>query len=292
MRSTSRLRQLIESPELLVMPGCYDVISGRIVEEAGFAAAQISGANLIACHFGAPDYSLVSMREMAEHSGRIARNLSIPVMADADDGFGNAVNAFLTVREFERQGLAGLNIEDQVQPKRCGHLDGKEVLPLHEAVAKVRAASDARRDADFVINARTDALGPLGYSEAVRRGNAFLEAGATMVFIEGANTLQVMESLVRDIAGPVGVNLVEGGKSPQEARFRQLEDMGVARVGLPSTAMQAQIAAQRKVFGLVTEQGGIGGYADLLCGFGVAQRLVGFGKITDLEQTYLQDESQ
>ena len=287
MRSTTRLRQLIEAPELLVMPGCYDVISGKIVEESGFDAAQVSGANLIACHYGAPDYGMVSMREMAEQSGRIARALSIPVMADADTGFGNAVNAFLTVREFERVGVAGMNLEDQVEPKRCGHLDGKEVLPFHEAVGKVRAAADARADPDFVINARTDALGPLGYDEAVRRGNAFLEAGATMVFVESVNSIELMERLVRDIAGPVAVNLVEGGKSPQDATFQRLQDIGIARVSLPSTAMQAQIAALRQVFAKVRKHGGINGYSDMLCGFGISQRMVGFETVKELEQKYL-----
>ena len=287
MRKTTRLRQLIEAPELLVMPGCHDVISGKIVEEAGFHAAQVSGANLIACHYGVPDYSMVSMREMAEHSGRIARALDIPVMADADTGFGNAVNAHFCVREFERAGVAGMNLEDQVEPKRCGHLDGKEVLPFHEAVTKVRAAAEARTDPDFVINARTDALAPLGYAEAVRRGNAFLDAGATMVFVEGANSIRVMEKAVQDINGPVAVNLVEGGKSPQNATFAQLQAAGIARVSLPSTAMQAQIAALRNVFAQVRECGGIGGYAGLLCGFGVAQRLVGFGEVQALEREYL-----
>ena len=274
------------------MPGCYDVISGKIVEEAGFHAAQVSGANLIACHFGVPDYSMVSMREMSEHSGRIARALDIPVMADADTGFGNAVNAHFCVREFERVGVAGINLEDQVEPKRCGHLDSKEVLPFHEAVTKVRAAAEARADPDFVINARTDALGPLGYEEAIRRSNAFLEAGATMAFVEGVNSLEVMEKAVRDIDGPVAVNLVEGGKSPQDATFAQLQAAGVARVSLPSTAIQAQIAALRAVFAKVKECGGIGGYAELLCGFGVAQRLVGFGEVQALEREFLKMDDE
>jgi len=273
------------------MPGCYDVISGKLIEEAGFPAAQASGANVIACHFGVPDYSLVSMREMAEHSSRIAAALDIPVMGDADSGFGNAVNAYLTVRTFERAGLAGMNIEDQILPKRCGHLEGKEILPIEEAVGKVRAAVEARTDSDFVINARTDALSVAGYEETVRRGNAFLGVGATMVFVEGAYTLQIMRDLVRDIRGPVAVNLVEGGKSPQKVSFAELQEIGVARVSLPSTAMQASIAALRNVFRRLKEDGGVGGYGDLLCGFGVSQRLVGFEEIIRLERNYLTSNS-
>ena len=224
---------------------------------------------------------------MAEHTGRIARAVGVPVMGDADTGFGNAVNAYLTVQAFEAAGAAGINLEDQVMPKRCGHLDGKTVLPLDEAVAKVAAACQARRDPDFVINARTDALAPLGIQEVIRRGNAFLEVGATMVFVEGANSAQAMREAVRGIRGPVAVNLVEGGKSPQDMSFADLQSIGIARVSLPSTGMQAVIHALRTVFQRVRDDRAIGGYADLLCGFGVSQRLVGSAGINELEQRFL-----
>lgn len=282
-----QLRTLIHAPRLLVMPGAYDVISARIAEDAGFAAVQASGANIVACHYGVPDYSMVSLREMAEQTGRIAGALGIPVMGDADTGFGNAVNAYFTVQAFEAAGAAGVNIEDQVMPKRCGHLDGKVVLPLDEAVAKIAAAAAARRDPDFVINARTDALASHGIEEVIRRGNAFLEAGATMVFLEGANSAEVMRQAVRGIRGPVAVNLVEGGKSPQTMSFGELEAIGIARVSLPSTAMQAAIKALRDVFARLRDDAAIGGYADMLAGFGVSQRLVGAGLIAELEQKYL-----
>ncbi len=287
MTKAGRLKELILRPALLVMPGAYDVISARVIEQAGFLAIQASGANIVACHYGAPDYSFVSMREMAEQTGRIAQAVEVPVMGDADTGFGNAVNAHFAVRAFEAAGAAGVNIEDQVMPKRCGHLDGKVVLPLDEAVAKIAAAAAARRDPDFVINARTDALGPHGLDEVIRRGNAFLEVGATMVFVEGAHSVEVMGQAVRGIRGPVAVNLVEGGKSPQTMSFAELEALGVARVSLPSTAMQAVIRALREVFARVQADGAIGGYGDLLAGFGVSQRLVGSETIAELEATYL-----
>ncbi|MGE0386841.1 MAG: oxaloacetate decarboxylase [Gammaproteobacteria bacterium] len=286
-RKTTRLRRLIEDPAILVMPGAYDVISAKIIEETGYRAVQVSGANVAACHYGVPDYSLVSLREMVEQSGRIANAIDIPAMGDADTGYGNAVNAWYTVRAFEDAGLAGINIEDQVMPKRCGHLDGKTLLPFDEAVAKVAAAADARRDADFVINARTDALGVHGIDEAVRRGNAFLDAGATMVFVEGANSVENIRAAVQGIRGPVAVNLVEGGKSPQAMSFAELEVLGVARVSLPSTAMQAVVKALRTVFARQMADGRIGGYGDLLAGFGVAQRLVGRDRIDALERKYL-----
>lgn len=287
MAKTTELRRLIEGPELVVMPGAYDVLSAKIAAEAGFKAIQASGANVVACHYGVPDYSLVSAREMAEQTGRIARALDVPVMGDGDTGFGNAVNAYLTVREFEAAGAAGVNIEDQVVPKRCGHLEGTTLLDFDEAVAKIQACSDARRDPDFVINARTDALGVFGIEEAIRRGNAFLKAGATMVFLEGANTIENIKRAVAEIDGPVAINMVEGGKTPPGLTFTQLQEIGVARVSLPSTAMQAVIQALRAVFARVQEADSIEGYSEMLCGFGVSQRLLGRDEIWELEERYM-----
>lgn len=287
MAKTTELRRLIEDKALLVMPGAYDVLSARIAAEAGFKAIQASGANIVACHYGVPDYSLVSAREMAEQTGRIARALDVPVMGDADTGFGNAVNAFLTVREFEAAGAAGINIEDQVMPKRCGHLEGKALLDMGEAVAKIEACAQARCDPDFVINARTDALGVYGIEEAIRRGNAFLKAGATMVFVEGANSIENIRLAVEGIDGPVAINMVEGGKTPPGLTFQILQDLGVARVSLPSTAMQAVVQALRTVFERVNEAGSIEGYDELLSGFGAAQRLLGRDEIWELESRFM-----
>lgn len=287
MSKAKKLVELIKSPKLLVMPGAYDVISAKLAQEAGFAAVQASGANIVACHYGVPDYSLVSAREMAEHTGRIAQALDVPVMGDADTGFGNAVNAYLTVQAFERAGAAGLNIEDQVIPKRCGHLEGKALLPLDEAVAKIAAAADARLDKDFVINARTDALGVLGIEAAIDRGNAFLEAGATMVFVEGIDSIDAIKAAVKGIRGPVAMNLVEGGKSPPGLSFALLESLGVARVSLPSTLMQSAIHSMRAVLQRVKECDGIDGYQEMLSGFGVSQRLLGRDEIFALESKYM-----
>ncbi|MBV9993758.1 MAG: isocitrate lyase/PEP mutase family protein [Caulobacteraceae bacterium] len=287
MRKTTQLKRLIADTELLVMPGAYDALSAKLAEEAGFRAIQASGANIVLCHYGVPDYSLVSAREMAEQTGRIARAVDVPVMGDADTGFGNAVNAYLAVREFERAGAAGINIEDQVIPKRCGHLEGKTLIDFDEAVAKIEAAAEARDDKDFVINARTDALSVAGMDEVVRRGNAFLKAGATMVFVEGADSVEAIETAVKAIDGPVAVNMVEGGKTPKGLTFARLQAIGVARVSLPSTAMQAIVQALRTVFARVREADGVEGYEELLCGFGVAQRLLGLSEIQALETRYM-----
>jgi 2-methylisocitrate lyase-like PEP mutase family enzyme len=288
MRKTTRLRHLIEDRGILVMPGAYDVLSALLIQEAGFNAVQISGANVAVSHYGVPDYSIVSMGEMVEQAGRIANAVDIPAMGDADTGYGNAVNAYLAVQAFEKAGVAGINIEDQLFPKRCGHLDGKVLIPMDEAVAKITAAVEARTDKDFVINARTDALSVLGIDEVVARGNAFLKAGATMVFVEGVDSVDVIREAVARIDGPVGVNLVEGGKSPQHLSFAELQELGVARVSLPSTGMQATIKALRTVFARLQQDGRIGTMPELLAGFGVSQRLVGRDKIDALEAKFLQ----
>lgn len=286
-RKTTQLKTLIHDRHLLVMPGAFDCISARLAEEAGFSAIQASGANIVACHYGVPDYSLVSAREMAEQTGRIARAVEVPVMGDGDTGFGNAVNVYLTVRAFEDAGAAGINLEDQIFPKRCGHLEGKTVIDLDEAVAKIAAAADARRDKDFVINARTDALAVHGIEEAIRRGNAFLKAGATMVFVEGVNSIDAIKRAVKEIDGPVAINMVEGGKTPPGLTFTILEEIGVARVSLPSTAMQAAIQGIRRAFTEARANDGIEGYEALLSGFGVSQRLLGRDELFAMEQRYM-----
>lgn len=283
----TRLKTLVLDDELLIMPGAFDAISSNVVEAAGFKAIQASGANVVAAHFGVPDYSLISAREMAHFAGQMARSVNIPVMGDADTGFGNAANAWLATKEFERQGVAGINIEDQVEPKRCGHLEGKSLISLEEAATKIEAVADARLDPDFVINARTDALGVYGIEEVIRRGNAYLDAGATLIFVEGISSIEAIEKAVNGIKGPVGINMVEGGKTPPDLTFKSLQDLGVARVSLPSTLMQACIKAMQTVLEKVQQCGGISGYEELLCGFGVSQRMLGRDQIFAVEEKFM-----
>lgn len=287
MRKTTRLKQLILAPELLVMPGAYDPLSARVIEEAGFPAVQCSGFAMSVTHLGLPDYSFLSFSDMLAITQKIVDAVGLPVMADGDTGFGNAVNAWYAVRAFERIGAAGINIEDQLMPKRCGHLEGKAIVPLDEAVIKIRACAEARTDPDFVINARTDALAVAGIDEVIRRGNAYLEAGATLVFIDGMTSKALTEQAVRGIRGPVSINLVEGGRSPRDFGFAEMQALGVARVSLPLTPILGALQGMREALAAVHRNGGIAGNEGLVAPFDDFKRLAGFDEVFALEKQYL-----
>ncbi len=287
MRKTTRLKQLIAAPELLVMPGAFDALSARLIEEAGFAAIQCTGFGISVSRLGLPDYSFLSLSDMLAATQCIVDAVDLPVMADGDTGFGNAVNAWYAVRAFERIGCAGINIEDQVSPKRCGHLDGKSIIPIDEAVAKVRACAEARTDSDFVINARTDALAVAGIDEVIRRGNAYLQAGATMIFIDGMSDKAAATQAVAGIRGPVAINVVEGGKSPGRFTFDEMQAMGIARVSLPGTLMLAAIQGMRDALAAVRTNGYAGGPGAPLAAFKDLQKLAGFEHVFALERQYL-----
>jgi 2-methylisocitrate lyase-like PEP mutase family enzyme len=209
----ARLRALLRSGEIVVAPGAYDGLTGRLIASAGYDVAYMTGAGT-AAGLGYPDYGLLTMTEMAENAGRIAAASGLPVIADADTGFGNELNVYRTVQEYERRGVAGLHVEDQTFPKKCGHLDGKEVVPEQEFVAKIRAAVAARRDADFLIIARSDARAINGMEDAAARCNAALEAGADMVFFEAAQTVEEVAAVPKLVRGPCLLNMVWGGKTP------------------------------------------------------------------------------
>ncbi len=287
MKHSTQLKQLIEQPKILVMPGAFDPMSAKLAERAGFQAIQCTGLGIVATHLGLPDVSVMSMTDTAARTSTIVQAVDVPVMADADTGFGNAVNVWFTVRAIEATGAAGLNLEDQVMPKRCGHLDGKEVVSLEEMVGKISAAVDARQDPDFVINARTDALAVLGVEETIRRGNAYLNAGATMVFVDGANDRDVIRTLARRIEGPLAVNLVEGGKSPEQLSFAELEEMGVARVSLPLTTFLGSLRGMEKALAKARTLGAITTDPELIYPFKSAHELVGMDAVYELERRFL-----
>lgn len=217
MRTTTRLRQLLAQPGLIVAPGAYDALLARLIQRAGFPAVYMTGSGTSSTTLGRPDIGLLSFSEMVQKAGYITDAVDIPLIADADTGYGGVHNVIRTVRAYERAGVAALHIEDQTFPKRCGHFEGKTLIPIEEATAKILAAVQARTDPDFVIIARTDARTAMGggLDEAIRRGRAYREAGADVLFIEAPTSVEEMRAICAEFKGtPLLANLVEGGKTP------------------------------------------------------------------------------
>ncbi len=226
-----KLRELLRQDGMVTAPGAYDCITARMIEQAGFSAVYMTGAGTAAA-LGYPDYGLVTMSEMVENAARIATAVSVPVIADADTGYGNELNVVRTVREYEQRGVAGIHIEDQGFPKKCGHLDDKVIIPLEDYVAKIRAAVSAKTDRDFVIIARTDARAVMGFEEAIRRANASLDAGADMAFVEAAQSLEEVASVPGLVHGPCLLNMVWRGKTP-DVSIDDAQQMGYKIAILP-----------------------------------------------------------
>jgi 2-methylisocitrate lyase-like PEP mutase family enzyme len=240
MGQAAALRRLLDGPGMLVAPGAYDALGAMLVEQAGFAACYMTGAGTSVAR-GYPDFGLLTMTEMVDNAARMAASIGIPLIADADTGYGNELNVTRTVREYEARGVAGLHIEDQVSPKRCGHLAGKEVIPTAEFASKVRAAAEARQG-ELVLIARTDARSVLGLDEAVERANAALDAGADMAFVEALETADEAAAVPELIHGPCLLNIVGGGRTPV-MDLRRAEEMGYRLAILPTLLMNATVAA-------------------------------------------------
>lgn len=241
MTSATRLRRLLQRPELVVAPGVYDGLTARLAEQAGFAAVYMTGAGTSAAR-GYPDYGLLTMTEMVDNAALIAGTVSVPLIADADTGYGNELNVTRAVREFEARGVAAIHIEDQVSPKRCGHLDGKEVVSREEFISKIKAALSARRDPDFMIIARTDARAVVNMDEAIARANLALAAGADMAFVEAMQTLDEMAAVPRQVNGPCVLNVVPGGKTPA-LKMSDVQAMGYRLAILPGLLLKAIVEA-------------------------------------------------
>jgi len=232
-------RERLRADGMITAPGAYDCITARLVEQAGFPAVYMTGAGTAAT-LGYPDYGLVTMSEMTANAGRLAAATTLPVIADADTGYGNELNVVRTVREYERRGVAGIHIEDQGFPKRCGHLEDKVVIPLSDYLAKIRAAASAKRDPDFLLIARTDSRAVLGFEEAIRRANAALEAGADMAFVEAPQTREEVAAIPRLVGGPCLLNVVWRGKTP-DISLDDAQSMGYKVAILPALLFTAVI---------------------------------------------------
>ena len=240
MSGGSKLRKLM-GDGMVVAPGAYDGLTARLISQADFAAVYMTGGGT-SSGFGYPDYGLLTMSEMVENAGRIVDAVDLPVISDADNGYDNELHTYRTIRAFEKAGVAGVHIEDQAFPKKCGHLDDKELVPLEDYVAKIRAAADARRSEDFVIIARTDARASLGFEEGVRRCNAALEAGADVAFLEAMQTVDELKAAPKEIHGLCLLNVVRGGKTP-DVSFAEAEEMGYKIAIVPGLLLIQAIGA-------------------------------------------------
>lgn len=234
MRTTTRLRELLAGSELIVAPGAYDALSARLIAQAGFPTVYMTGFGTAASVLGQPDVGLLTMSEMVGRAAALADVVGpLPLIADADTGYGNPINVRRTIREYERAGVAGLHIEDQIWPKKCGHMEGKQVIPLAEMVQKIRAAVDARLDPDFVIIARTDSNAVYGLEDALQRGRAYREAGADVLFIEAPRSIAELQTIAQSFPDvPLLFNWAESAKTPPLS-FREIHALGFKLVLLP-----------------------------------------------------------
>lgn len=285
MKQTTRLRMLLAERRAITLPGAANAMFARVIEELGFEACYITGAGIANMHLGAPDIGLTTLTEIANAVAAIADAVDLPLLVDADTGFGNAVNMARTVKVLERAGAAGIQIEDQVFPKKCGHFNGKDVIPLPEMVAKVKAAVDARGDADFQIVARTDARAVEGLEAALDRAHAFIEAGASATFVEAPVSFAEMERIARELPVPQIANIVFGGKTPDPGRER-LREMGFAGVLYANAALQAALKASYEVLGSLKEHGSLDRVADRLASFEERQNAVAKPRWDALEAKY------
>ena len=284
MRATTQLRQMLNSPGIILAPGAYDGISARLIEREGFKAVYMTGAGMAASVLGQPDIGLTTMTEMTTHAARITTCVSLPVIADADTGYGNALNVIRTVREYERAGVAAIHLEDQVFPKRCGHIAGKTVIPAKEFAEKIRAASENRTDPDFIIIARTDARAVNGLDDAIARARLYREAGADVIFIEAPTSREEIERIAREVAAPLLSNQVPGGRTPA-LTASELETLGYKIVIFPVVGLMAATIAIEKALSQLKVTGTDWHEGPVLSPLEIFQRL-GIETWLDMERKY------
>jgi len=259
MSKARQLRQMIEESEILIVPSAYDALSAKVIQKAGFKAVHMTGSGSAASLLGYPDLGLTTLSEMATHAKSLVLAVDVPVIVDADTGYGNAVNVWRTIRELERVGVVGMHIEDQVTPKRCGHLEGKRVITTEEMVGKIKAAVAGREDKDFVIIARTDARELCGMDEAIHRSNQYVKAGADCIFFEAPLSVEEMNQVRSAIDAPLLANMVEGGKTPW-LTAKELEAIGFNLVIYPLSGWMAAAAVLRELMSDLRRSGTTQGF--------------------------------
>ncbi len=289
MKKTTRLKMLLENKEILVAPGAYDVFSAKVIEKTGFNAVYMTGYGTSASVLGQPDVGLLSMTEMAKRAGDIAKAVNVPVIADADTGYGNPLNVRRTVMEYEKAGIAGIQLEDQLFPKKCGHMLGRKIIPKEEMVQKIKAACDIREDKDFVVIARTDARTNYGLDEAIARGIAYRQAGADLLFIESPENVEEMKKINKvfnDI--PTLANMVEGGRSPI-LTVNELEKLGFSIVIFSTGPLYSAAKGVKDYLTELKTKGTTLSRIDHMISFKEFNDLIGLQEYLDLEKKYKVD---
>jgi 2-methylisocitrate lyase-like PEP mutase family enzyme len=290
---TSRLRALIEAPQILVMPGVFDGYSARLTEQAGYAAGFISGAGLSEALLGQPDVGLMGPETNLAGSRALAACCRIPLIADGDTGYGNALNVFHLVRAFEQAGLAGLMLEDQTWPKRCGHMSGKSVISAEEMVEKLQAANEARHDPDFIIKSRTDSFATHGIDEVIRRLNLYADAGADLLFADALLSARDIQTVARNVKKPLSVNMGFGIRKRSTTPLlssAELQELGVAVVIYPRLLTACAIQGMKNGFAVLAEQirtGKVVETPEHAVSFEELNDLVGFKEARELEQRFV-----
>ncbi len=286
MEQRKTLRKLLADKAILVAPGAHDALSARVVEKCGFAAVYMTGYGQAASALGQPDIGLLSMTEMLDRARKMVAAVSIPVIADADTGFGNAINVMRTVREYEAAGVAALQLEDQVAPKRCGHMSNRKVVSAEQMVGKIKAAIAARQDPDLAIIARTDARTEHGIDEAIRRGKLYEEAGADIIFVESVESEDEMKKVHEAIKKPSLANMVEGGRTPLLPNDK-LEALGYSLVIYPTASTYVTAKAMFTLYEGLKKEGTTKNLQDSMIVFSQFNDLVGLGEFGKLSDQYV-----
>jgi 2-methylisocitrate lyase-like PEP mutase family enzyme len=285
MSTRKQLKALVEARRGIIVPGAFNALSAKVIADLGYEAIYVTGAGVTNMWFGMPDQGFMGLAEIADHTARIRDAVEVPLLVDADTGFGNALNVYHTVRTLERAGADCIQLEDQVAPKRCGHFSGKAVISTEEAVSKIKAAADARRDPDLLIMARTDAAAVHGFEAAVERAERFAEAGADILFVEAVTTAEEIRALPRRLNRPQLMNMVIGGKTPI-FNATELAELGYGVVLYANAALQGAVSGMQKALTVLRDEKEVKESSGLVAPFAERQRLVGKPAWDALENQY------
>lgn len=286
MLATSKLRQLIEQPGIIVAPGAYDCLTAKIIQQSGFPAVYMTGAGTSVARYGFPDLALASMTEMVSNAADITASVSVPVIADADTGYGGLLNVGRTVRKYEQSGVAAIHIEDQEFPKRCGHLDDKRVIPTEDMIPKIKEAVESRTDKDFLIIVRTDALAVTGWEDTMDRCYRYIDAGADVLFVEALRSAEDAQRAVESLPVPLLYNFVETGKSPLLSA-NDLESIGFKIVIFPASNLLLVTAAIQKLMAELKEKGTTIGMMEQMVSLQECFELMGLSEMLAVDAKHL-----